>query len=286
MNVLFWNVGKEALTADQEAHVKAVISEHGPAIICLAEGTRSIAACEKLEKLVTGLSYECYYSPRKSRDPSLNLNYSFVSNGLKIFFNASCVLREKFSFAHQRVEGRAVLLKTSFNSQLLSFLFLHNYSKRGGRESSYAQSDFLSSIASMLKRSGIIASDEQPVLLGDFNLEPWDVLMRHESYLGTTFLSKHAAYESRKSSSGISYYNPAIEAVIKSRIHNLGGTFYTKANGWALLDYVLYDKDKVDLRYRILTKTYQGNLLDNSHRIYKAFIQDGFDHLPILVTIL
>lgn len=279
MIILFWNIGKRF--SEKSGLLNEILEDIKPDIFCIAEGSDSTKECEKINEIASQLNYKCYYSPIIGQE-RLNLKYNKL--GLKIFYNSSVSLLVDCGFEHQRENGRIINMKIRFNNKNYLFVFLHNYSKHGGREVTDRQRLFISSINAMFKLSKVSKPNDNIVIVGDFNLEPWDNILRTQGYLQTCFLGKH--YEIAARTQNNSYYNPIIENIIDSKLNNLAGSFYSLRNGWALYDYPLYDRDKTPLKYKIITQTSKRKLLNSDDKITKQFLDKDIDHLPIIMELL
>lgn len=285
MKILFWNIGKE-LTSKKQDLISQAINQQSPDIFCIAEGSFSISDCQTIVDLSEKKGYKCYYSPLFYQNPILKLNYKFKRNGLKIFVKDKSIVEENFSFANQRQDGRIVFLKVRINSKLTTIIFLHNFSKSGNREVTDDQRKFISSLTDMIEIGGISKNTQRTIMIGDFNLEPWDNILRHKSYLRTSFIHKHNSITLRKKNIGNHYFNPIAEMIFQSKIENLGGTYYSTNSGWALFDYCLYDTKSMNVEYKVITEINDKNILLNyDTSIDGNFLNQELDHLPIITEI-
>ncbi len=278
MNVLFWNIGKRFI--NKSSLLIDVLEEIKPDILCIAEGTYSIEECGEICDLVNKLNYNSYYSPIIGKKL---FAFPYYRNGLKLFYNNTINLASDFGFEHIRNNGRIIKMELNYKGESYIFIFLHNYSKSGNREVTDEQRLFISDINAMFKLSKIAINNENVIVVGDYNLEPWDNILRMPGYFESYFLKKHYEIAIRKCQK--KYYNPITEKIINSNIQNLGGTFYSENSGWALYDYPLYDEDKIQLNYKIITQTTQNELLKSDDKIFKDFLINDIDHLPILLEL-
>ena len=285
MKLLFWNIGKE-LTPKKQDLISTAIKEQCPDIFCIAEGSVTKLDCQTIIDIFDTAGYSCYYSPLLYQISELKLNYKFKRNGLKIFVKDKSILIENFSFGNQRQDGRIVVLKATINLKLTTIVFLHNFSKSGNREVTDDQRKFISSLTDMIEIGQISKDTERIIVIGDFNLEPWDNILRHKSYLKTSFIHKHNAITLRKTNTNNHYFNPVAEMIFQSKIENLGGTYFSDSNGWALFDYCLYDTNNMNVSYDVLTEINDSNkLLNYNTSIDGNFINEELDHLPIITEI-
>ena len=285
MRILFWNIGKNLSDKKQELISQAIV-EQSPDIFCIAEGSTSITDCQAILDIFETNSYHCYYSPLFYQNNNLKLNYKYKRNGLKVFVKDDSILKENFSFANQRHDGRIIVLKATINSRLTTIVFLHNYSKSGNREVTDDQREFISSLTSMIDLGQISKDTERIIVIGDFNLEPWDNILRHKKYLNTSFIIKHNSINNRSSKRINHFFNPIAEMIFDSKIDNLGGTYFSDGNGWALFDYCLYNTEDTNITYDVITEINKLNrLLNYDSNISNDFLNEELDHLPILTKI-
>lgn len=296
MKVLFWNIGKNLIDRKLELLSEAISTE-APDIFCIAEGSRSKEDCQTIIDTFARHNYFCYYSPLAYK--TVELNYKYKSNGLKIFTRQREIVKEQFSFYHQKYDGRIVALKTNIDFfKPTVFIFLHNKSKSGNREVTDPQRVFISELRRFIEalhesalkevlntNSEIKPAKQRIIIIGDFNLEPWDNTLRQEIYLNSSFYKKHNAINKRNLTD-TNYFNPIAEYIFQSPIENLGGTYYSDSNGWALFDFVLYDTNESNITYNIITEFEGGSkLLDDDILVESEFINDELDHLPIITKV-
>lgn len=285
MKILFWNIGKK-LTEKKLKLISEAISTENPDVFCIAEGSYSKKDCKKVIDVFVIHNYNCYYSPLFSENKGLKLNYKYKSNGLKIFIKNNIIPKEPFSFSNQRNDGRIVVLKVNTNFRPTTFIFLHNFSKSGTTNITLDQTQFILSINEMITYGKIADDTDRLLLIGDFNLEPWDNILRHKKYLRTNFFQNHNSMIQRSTDPIKNYFNPLAELIFQSKIENLGGTFYSDTSGWALFDYVLYDTKDSNITYNIITEFSGGSkLLNDDIEIQSAFLNNDLDHLPIITKI-
>ncbi len=282
-NIFFWNI-RPRPTLEQLKLLSISIEHYAPDIVCIAEGTSSKEKCKKLLKTFEKLKYSCYYSPLSIKNKSLGLPYKFKPLGLKIFVKDKNIIAEPFSFSDQRANGRIIQIKIKNGKDYDSIIFIHNKAKKGGKEWNDYQRDTLSQLKDMLYVGKAARASKRSLILGDFNLEPWDHILRSKVYMNTFFLNNHYSISKREKKERI-YFNPISNDLHNSKITNLGGTFYSNSDGWALFDFVLYDKDESKINYEIIKSIGKIDILNNNATQTKSFLNFDFDHLPILVTL-
>lgn len=278
MNILFWNLGKEQTKTKLDL-LRNCITEHSPNIVCIAEFSYSIDDCKTLHKLFQGLGYECYYSPLFSITDT-TLAYPFKRNGLKVYFKPPMSLSDKFSDGHQRYEGRIIRMPVKLGTKSYILYFIHNESKSGTKVPTIAQTIFISKLSDIVLTSPDLNITGEVIILGDFNLEPWDHIMREQKILDTYFVTKYYHQNKRLHKNRTSYYTPITEYIIATTNQNLCGTYFSKKSGWALFDYVLSDNDNIN--FDIITNIGDTHLLDSNTNL-KNFMHEELDHLPIII---
>ncbi len=292
MKVLFWNIGAD-LTEKKKELLSRVINSESPDIVCLAEGTHSVDNCKDIVSLFRKNKYVCYYSPLFCERKSLKLGYDFIRYGLKVFHKKNITPKTAFKFGDQREGGRAIVFKTFLNYIEYTFVFLHNLSQVNGPTTESGAlirtiSDMLT-LGKVSKKTPITidpAKESRLIIMGDFNMEPWDKFLKSKRYLFTSFLNKSNALQNRNKNIKGHFFNPILEKIVGSDSDNLIGTFYNEAFGWAMFDFVLYDSNRIKLDFDILTKLSDGyKLLKDDLTIKKAFLHEGIDHLPITISI-
>lgn len=283
IKALFWNIGSD-LTDKKLELLSEAISFVKPNIFCIAEGSNSKADCKRIEDVFSANGYNTFYSPLFSDQTELKPSYSYFGWGLKIFISKSTIVKTPFSFADQREKGRIVLVKAFFNYQEIAFIFLHNKSKEGETHETLDQTDNIRAIYEMVSVGKTIPKDDRIIIMGDFNLFPWDRLLEHKKYLNTSYFQNRSSILQRHEEK--CYYNPIVDYLSKSTTPNLAGTFHSNSSGWALFDFILYDKkDKGEPLFDIVTKLKETELLNPATDIKRSFFNHGIDHLPIITTI-
>ena len=302
MKIVFWNIGKDLSDKKLNLISESIVAET-PDIFCIAEGTWTKVNCQKIINIFNTHEYNCYYSPLSYEKEELKLNYKFKRNGLKIFVRSGITLKEPFSFSQQRYDGRIVALKITIDFLKPTILiFIHNLAKAGNREVTDDQKCFIMELKTFVEllqiakkevnltdipqEKEILQEKERIIIIGDFNLEPWDSPLRQEIFLDTSFITNHNKIRQRRNSASISYFNPIVELVFQTKIENLGGTYYNKTHGWALLDFVLYETNRANISYDIMTEFKGGSkLLNSDTNIKDIFLNYDLDHLPIITKI-
>jgi hypothetical protein len=293
MNVAFWNIGK-ALPPEKEQLLEQAIKSLHPEIFTIAEGTRGKLHCQKVTAIFDRLGYDAYYTPLFSDQEDLDLKYPYNSNGLKVFVKRDAGFTfEKFDFEDQKEQGRIITLKVYWKFKAAVIVFIHNLSKGGGRLSTINQNLYIKSLSDMIQYA-IKPTIEDPLastakdrifIMGDFNLEPWDELLRNEKLLMSSYFKNRNLLDLRKDDR-LYFFNPLVELMHTTTNPNLLGTFFGNTSGWALFDYILYPTVNATVKFDIITELGPGHkLLNDNLDIVKDFLDHELDHLPIKATI-
>jgi len=281
MKVLFWNIGKELNDYKFEI-LTNLINNNNFEIISIAEGSYSKENCKKIDDYFKSNNYKCYYSPLFAENKLLMLDYKFERFGLKIYVKENLLIEENFHFGLQRENGRIVSITILKDFKKYILIFVHNYSKSGNRVITNEQIAFITRLSDMINIWKIKEQRDLLMILGDFNMEPWDNILREKKLINSFFTTKHWNISKRINDNSQNYFNPIIENIISDENSNLGGTFYKNEYGWALFDYVLINGNKDKVKYKILT----DNLLETDISKTNNFIKHNLDHLPILIEII
>jgi len=283
MKALFWNIGEEQ-TAEKMTALSELIDIEEPNIICIAEGSKSKDACIILNNMVTNKGYTNYYSPIFSDNTNLELGYKWVRNGLKVYYK-NIALLAIFTKSKQSEDGRIISIRFEHNRQEYSFIFLHNYSKINDPQK---QKDFIDSLNDNIIEIAAEIKKDKYVLIGDFNAEPWDDILRQKRFIDSYFINRQYNIRARDNR-GVYYFNPSLESIINGQQSiNLAGTYHGSTYYWALFDFVLIGNGlDGHINYQIVTGFGNKKLLKDNEdiKMRDQFLEYGFDHLPILVTL-
>ena len=121
---------------------------------------------------------------------------------------------------------------------------------------------------------------DRTLIIGDFNLEPWDNILRHPEYINSSFIKVHNDLNLLRNSKA--FFNPISNLIHKSV--EIGGTYFSKRSGWALFDYCLYNTNKMKVDFNIVQGLMGSSLLSDKYTLKNP--KDAIDHLPILTTVL
>lgn len=289
IKVIFWNVGKN-LTAKKIELLKEAISSINPDIFCIAEGSFSKDDCSLLVDTFTDNGYYTFYCPlfpepkEIAEETDAELSYINKRYRLKIFYKNTVALESEFNFTVLRENGRIIVFKVYHKYKLLTFIFLHNKSKEGETEDTLDQTDTIKGIYELISVGKAVTDRERLIIIGDFNLNPWDRLLHHRTHLNTSFLKSKNSILQRFPMK--CFYNPIIDLLTNSNTINLAGTHFSTNKKWGIFDFVLYDTKDLELTFEIITEFQDGSkLLNTSEEIQKDFFYHDLDHLPIATTI-
>ena len=289
LKAMFWNIGKQ-LTEKKLELLKEAMSSIKPDIFCIAEGSYSKNDCQLLVKTFSDNGYKTYYSPlfpepkEMGESDDAELGYVDKRYRLKIFHKETITLETPFTFTALRENGRIIVLKIFYKYKPVTFIFVHNKSKEGETEDTLYQTDHIKGIYELIQVGKTVKEKERLIIMGDFNLNPWDRLLLHKTHLNTSFFQNRNSILQRHPEK--CFYNPIVDSLSKSRTVNLGGTHLSQGKKWGVFDFVLYDTKDIELDFDIVTEFDGGSkLLNSSTKIKKDFFNHHLDHLPILATI-
>ncbi len=299
MRTIFWNI--KNYNDEKLKHLNEIIVSEKPDVFCIAEGiyhkekgTVYKDNCKNLDRVFKNNKYEIYYTPLFSDDKKIDLNYGFNEYGLNIYYKKETVtLKDSFSFSLQRKNGRIIALKIFHNFQPITFIFVHSISKLDKKDQKYKYMDSLKEMIELgeiakiddEKEKEILGDKERIIIIGDFNMDPWETILDNNEYITSSFIRNHNLIKQRTNKSYI-FYNPIVEYISNTKTQNLGGTFYKKGYGWSLLDFVLYNTKEGEINFEIITELKSGKqLLNTSSDLKHSFLKYNFDHLPIEINL-
>lgn len=277
MKLLYWNV-KESISDEKKSWIENAISSEQPEIICIAEGPESIRDCEEIESFITQKNYRTYYAPTLYLNPIISNQFGWNKYGLKVFHKANINLKTRFAFGNQKLEGRIIYLRFEKDAICYSTFLIHGMSKVGDEIN---QSSFICELSSFVRAKTIGRETDRIIIMGDFNLEPWDDLLKNKTYIHSFFYPKLFDYYSVRLTNRV-YYNPILNYIQNHADENLIGTFYNDKY-ISILDYPLVSKGFNNYEFNILTSI-NGNSLMKSKQ-GKHLLHDNLDHLPITLKI-
>jgi endonuclease/exonuclease/phosphatase family metal-dependent hydrolase len=278
MKTLYWNINK-SLTDSKLDWIDKAISEQEPDIFCIAEGPEGVNDCNNLVHHLTKKNYYSYYSPTLYSETVISNQYGWNKLGLKVFVKNGLLLKSRFAFGNQKTEGRIVYLRFEKNGEFYSMFLIHGMSKAGD---DLNQNNFVIELSQFIMTKTINKENDKIIVLGDFNIEPWEELLRTKRYIYSLFYKKLQEYYSAKAIKRI-YTNPAFEYIQTHNNQELVGTFYND-NYISLFDYPLLSNNITNTEFEIITQISGTDILVKKNS--KNILVDGFDHLPITLKIL
>ena len=278
MKIFYWNINK-SLTDSKLDWIDKAVSQEKPDILCIAEGPEGIDSCNDLVDHIAKQDYYCYYSPTLYKEPVISSQYGWNKFGLKVFVKNGLSLKSRFAFGNQKTEGRIVYLRIKHKGEIYSMFLIHGMSKAGD---DLNQNDFVVELSQFIMTKTIDKENDKIIILGDFNIEPWEELLRKKRYIFSLFYKKLKTYYSTKSIKRI-YANPAFEYIQAHINQDLIGTFYNE-NYISLFDYPLLSNNIKHANFEIITQITGDEILIKNNS--KHILVDGFDHLPITLKIL
>ena len=277
LKLLFWNIGPSP-TFVQLAFVNSAITGIDADVVCISEGTPSMIACADLVTAIEGLGYLTYYHPNLSTAAVIGSQYNYNKLGLKLFYKNTLTGNKIFTFADQQAEGRILHFRFQFGAQHYSCFFIHNMSK-GSDEIS--QQDFLFKLKLCIDSKRLLHKHDKFFIYGDFNLEPWDPLLRHKRTVKSYFYKKEHSFYNSSNAKNL-YFNPFLEYIKAHGNDLMIGTFHDESYS-SLLDFALFSEGMNNFDVEILDSINGAAMLRSVGT--KIAIHNDFDHLPILITL-
>lgn len=279
IKLLFWNIGSDQTTKKLEL-LEDLSNEIKPNFLCIAEGTPSKASCYYLDKYCKTLGYNKYYSPIDTDNHINYLPYNYDPYGLKIYFSKNTNLESDFSYSMQKIDGRVVCTKIKLNDKYFDIYFVHLKSKLSHK---IDQVTAISELSMFVNGRIRLNPNVNPIIIGDFNCEPWDELLSMKKYIRSYFYLKEYDFYNKKKQNLLFYYNPIFEYIRNHEDANLIGTFYNGSH-ISILDFALISAlIKVQCSLEIITSINSNKLIQENNT--KTILKHDFDHLPILLTI-
>lgn len=278
MKIFYWNI-KNSLSDEKQSWIENAIDSEQPDVLCIAEGPESIDDCNKIVVDIIAKGYRTYYIPTFYSKDIIANQFGWNKFGLKVFVKNDTKLKTRFAFGNQKLEGRIIYLRFELDSKFYSTFLIHGMSKAGDE---IKQSSFICELSSFIRTKTINRESDHIIILGDFNLEPWDDLLKNERYIYSSFFTKSFSYHSIKISKRI-FYNPILEYIQKDIDSKLIGTFYNNKY-ISIFDYPLISKELTNYEFNVLTNIGGSELMMDKNG--KHILVDELDHLPVTLKII
>ncbi len=288
LNILFWNINKKiSPSADMLLLVDDVLLNK-PDVFCVAEGPISIVNNVSFSAHLLSKGYNCYYSPSIHKSEFPKIDFVTLSYGLKIFIKDDFSGAEPFVFENQVMNGRIVYTRIITKINCYSLYFIHSFSKD---EQSLKHFTTINELSNLIKAKSRLNTKDKTIIIGDFNMQPWEKYLCDPNYLESYFSIKKFKYfyeidnvENKFFNKKI-YYNPILECIEKSNEKYLISTFY-KNKYYSIIDYPLITKDVIDnYELVIITELNGETLFKIAPRSKKVTLDREIDHLPILLKL-
>jgi len=265
LEILFWNVHRK----DLRVLVCDVANDVSADVVILIEN--SVTADQTLECLRSEIS-PAFEKPRAidsrfqlfSRSPRLDLSEVYSGNRISI--------------------RRLWYMETELLLGIVHLVDNLNWDKAN-------QQGEVMLLANEIRRQETKAGHNQTVILGDFNMNPFDQAMHIATGMNAMMTSKSVEKSRSRILQKRSYpffYNPMWN-LFGDRTPGPAGTFYHQSPssgmyGWNMLDQVLIRPDAIKWFYNVEILTSAGNkLLQN--RQERPDKRNASDHFPIHVTL-
>lgn len=266
MRILFWNVNKKDLTS----LVCLIAASTNADIIVLAEN--SVSSNDTLLALKTNVSQNFYF-PKVISKPDQKFH---------------CFCRNpKLGLSETHKSGRTSVRKLKIGHQNTLLVLVHgvdirNYDKEARQEYAHILASDLRFLQDEKKTNKLI-------LLGDFNMNPFERGMNMASGLNAMMTKTCVKLGSRKhlGDNYDFYYNP-MWSLFGDNTDGPAGTIYDTSSqgpyGWSMLDQVIIHHSIIGLfdNVKILTEAGSKSLMSKKGR---PDAKNASDHFPILVNL-
>lgn len=284
LKLLFWNINKKIAVIEINSLINRVLKDNEPDIFCIAEGPKNKKDLALFIKLIEDKDYVSYYNPIIHSNLKSQITTGKQSHfSLKIFHKKSVVI-DRFDFTKAYSSGRVVSLIFKFNSIEYCTIFIHAKSKAEKDKQDKFYSDFANDIKS-------ISRDQKNLLIiGDFNLEPWESKLNSDSYIVSTFLKNKFDYLCEINKTEIQlfnkkiFFNPIIKYLESVTDINQFATFYK--NKYSIFDFPLISNQIVNYKFNVINEIGSKSLYISSPRNKKVSLSCEIDHLPIMLTLV
>jgi exonuclease III len=228
LKLLFWNINNRIDITTVNSLVDNILLDNNPDVFCIAEGPGNQSNLELFIDHIESKDYVSYYNPIIH----FNLKTQIITGdqshfSLKIFHKKSLKI-DKFDFTKVYSSGRVVSVNFEFNSIEYCAIFIHAMSKSDKDKQDKFYSNFVDAITSISR------NHKHLIIIGDFNLEPWESKLNSDSFIVSAFLRNKFDYlckinerEIRHFNKKI-FYNPIINYLESISDSDLFATFYKK----------------------------------------------------------
>lgn len=274
MKLSFWNIGR-GQTSEKSTWAIELLTATTPDIIAFAEGPESIRDSHVFEQLITSLNYQCYYAPHYYDGPKINKQYDWNRCGLKVFYKNGFKLKSSFVLSNQKLEGRIIYIRCDN----YSIFIVHGPSMAGDE---LTQASFVAELSRFISIKTMRNDKENIVVVGDFNLEPWDRLLRGRKHIESHFYSKSFKFHANYTNDKKIYWNPIFEYLQQEKNAELIGSFF-KDKWIGLLDFALLSKNDFLQKIELPTSLNSKLLLTAKNGSCK--LPNHLDHLPLILEL-
>lgn len=266
MRIVFWNVKKKNLTN----FVCSITASTNADIVVLAEDV--VSSQETLLALRTNVSQDFYFPEVISKSDQR--------------FHCFC-RNPQIDLSETHKGSRTSVRKLQIGHHNILLVLVHGIDIRN--YDSEARQEFAHNLASELKFFQKEKKTNKLILLGDFNMNPFDRGMNMASGLNA-MMTKACVEPSYRTHHGINYdfyYNP-MWSLFGDNTNGPPGTIYNTSNqgpyGWSMLDQVIIHHSIVGLfdSVEILTEAGTESLMS---RMGRPDANNASDHFPILVNL-
>lgn len=263
--IVFWNVKRKDLTG----FVCSIAASTNADIVILAEN--GVSSKETLLALRTNVSQDFYFPEVISKSDQR--------------FHCFC-RNPQLDLSETHKADRTSVRKLQIGHNYILLVLVHGIDIRN--YDSEARQEFAHLLASDLKFFQDEKKTNKLILLGDFNMNPFDRGMNMASGLNAmmTKACVEPGYRKYRGKNYDFYYNP-MWSLFGDNTNGPAGTIYNTSGqghyGWSMLDQVIIHHSIVELfdSVKILTEAGTESLVS---RIGRPDANNASDHFPILVN--
>jgi len=283
LKLLFWNINNRIDITTVNSLVDNILLDNNPDVFCIAEGPGNQSNLELFIDHIESKDYVSYYNPIIH----FNLKTQIITGdqshfSLKIFHKKSLKI-DKFDFTKVYSSGRVVSVNFEFNSIEYCAIFIHAMSKSDKDKQDKFYSNFVDAITSISR------NHKHLIIIGDFNLEPWESKLNSDSFIVSAFLRNKFDYLCKINEREIRYfnkkifYNPIINYLESISDSDLFATFYKK--DISIFDFSLISSNIENYDFNVIKEINCTSLFEHSSIKDKISLSEGVDHLPITLTL-
>ncbi len=287
LNIIFWNLKKSITPSTKMLSLVDDVLLNEPDVFCVAEGPVSFPNNESLTQHMIDKGYNCFFSPSLYNSLFPEINTTKILFGLKLFIKKEIISYDSFGLENLQLDGRIIYLRLAHKNTVYSNFFIHGYSTI---IRSSNQSTTVDSLSSFIREKSRKHKSDKIIVIGDFNIEPWEYFLCDSRWISSYFSDKKFNYHVGITKEEIEFFNkkiffnPIIKYIESNPEHHLISTFYNNEYN-SIIDFPLLTNDIVNYEMRIITALNGKTLFKIAPKSKKVTLDRGIDHLPILLKL-